>query len=176
MMEVWEYVMKKTEKGDLMALDFLDYSAGFDSMVHLYIIRKMEIHFGMSSESVEWLKSYLEGWIQYTVVEALNSTPRRMKNGVPQGGDLSPISNDLPEAGLRKQNIRRQEREQNAGEVQPGRNLPLDIRTRGGGGSEEEGEEVIATVNVLNQKVDSTPEDKLTTEERLEKDLRRNGK
>mgnify|MGYP002628791536 FL=1 len=102
MMEVWEYVMKKTEKGDLVALDFLDCSAGFDSMVHLYIIRKMEIHFGMSSESVEWLESYLEGWIQYTVVEALNSTPRRMKNGVPQGGGLFPIlwrsaTNDLPE-------------------------------------------------------------------------------
>ena len=75
----------------------------------------------MSSASVEWLESYLEGWIQYTVVEASNSTPRRMKNGVPQGGGLSPIlwrsaTNDLPEAGLQKLRRRGLEREQEAGE------------------------------------------------------------
>ena len=38
MMEVWVYVLQKTEKGDLVALDFLDCSAGFDSMVYLYIL------------------------------------------------------------------------------------------------------------------------------------------
>ena len=49
MMEVWEYVMQKTKKGELVALNFLDCSAGFDSMVHLYILRKMEVQFGMSN-------------------------------------------------------------------------------------------------------------------------------
>ena len=43
MLEVWENVLKKTEKGDLVALDFLDISAGFDTLVHLYILRKMEV-------------------------------------------------------------------------------------------------------------------------------------
>ena len=40
MLEVWEYVLRKTEKGELVALDFLDVSAGFDTLVHLYILRK----------------------------------------------------------------------------------------------------------------------------------------
>ena len=182
MMEVWEYVIQKTEKGDLVALDFLDCSAGFDSMVHLYILRKMEIQFGMSRESVEWLQSYLEGWIQYTVVEASNSTPRRMKNGVPQGGGLSPViwrssTNDLPEAGLRKVYVRRQEIEQVAGEVEPGRNLPVEVQEQQQEPKlEERGHREIATGSVISKIVDSIPVDKLTSEERLDKELRQNGK
>ena len=110
-----------------MALDFLDCSAGFDSMVHLYILRKMEVQFGMSNKAVEWLDSYLEGWLQYTVVEAANSTPRKLKNGVPQGGGLYPIlwrsaTNDLPEAGLRRHIRRRLDINQELGEAQLVRN------------------------------------------------------
>ena len=51
MLEVWEYVMARTEKGDLVALDFLDCSAAFDTMVHLYILRKMEVLYGMDQDS-----------------------------------------------------------------------------------------------------------------------------
>ena len=49
MLEVWEFVMRRTERGELVALDFLDMSAGFDTLVHLHILRKMEIQFGMQS-------------------------------------------------------------------------------------------------------------------------------
>jgi hypothetical protein len=119
----------------------------------------MEVQFGMSDDPLEWLQSYLEGWIQYTVVEASNSTPRRMKNGVPQGGGLSPIlwssTNDLPEAGLRNLNRRRQGNQETV-EVQPVR--------PGSNGS------------VISRKIDSIPEDKLTTEEHLDKLLRTNRK
>ena len=178
MMEVWEYVIQKTEKGDLVALDFLDCSAGFDSMVHLCILRKMEVQFGMSNDSLEWLESYLDGWLQYTVVEASNSTPRRMKNGVPQGGGLSPIlwrssTNDLPEAGLRKLNRRRQEREQEAGVGRNvvGRNGEVQVQEN----VEELGEEDITLGSVITRKVDNIPDGRLTTEELLDKRLRREG-
>ena len=33
-LEVWEYVLRKTEKGELVALDVLDVSAGFDTLVY----------------------------------------------------------------------------------------------------------------------------------------------
>ena len=82
MIEVWEYVMRKTEKWELVALDLLDCSAVFDSIIHIYILREMEVY-------MEYTKSYLNGLIQYTVVEAANSTPKKMKNGVPQGRGLS---------------------------------------------------------------------------------------
>ena len=91
----------------MVALDFLDVSAGFDTMVHLYLLRKLEVQFGVAEKSLAWLASYLKGWLQYTVVEASNSAPREMSKGAPQGGGLSPIlwrsdTNDIPEAGLRR--------------------------------------------------------------------------
>ena len=52
-MEVWEFVMRRTKKGEIVALDFLDVSAGFDTLVHLHILRKMEIHYGMHEDSLE---------------------------------------------------------------------------------------------------------------------------
>ena len=189
MMEVWEYVIEKTEKGDLVALDFLDCSAGFDSMVHLYILRKMEVQFGMSTESVEWLDSYLEGWIQYTVVEAANSTPRRLRNGVPQGGGLSPIlwrsaTNDLPESGLRKHNRRRLDANLELDEAQ------LDRNNHDGVNTQRERRETAHPLNgiergrvveeisdsVISQRIDNTPVEKLTSEENLDKEMRKNGR
>ena len=59
-----------------MALDFLDMSAGFDTMVHLYLLRKMEVEVGMGEESLEWLSSYLNSWLQYVVVGASSSSTR----------------------------------------------------------------------------------------------------
>ena len=53
MLEVWEFVLRRTELGELVALDFLDCSAGFDTIVHLYILRKMETQFGMDQGSLE---------------------------------------------------------------------------------------------------------------------------
>ena len=53
MLETWEYVLAKTEKGELVALDFLDMSAGFYTMVHPYLLRKMEVEVGMREESLK---------------------------------------------------------------------------------------------------------------------------
>ena len=64
--------------GELVALDFLDVSAGFNTLVHLCILRKMETQFGMNQDSLEWLSSYLEGWTQYVVVEASRSRNRKL--------------------------------------------------------------------------------------------------
>ena len=50
MLETWEYVLDKTERGELVVLDFLDASAGFDTMVHLYLLRKVEVEVGMGEK------------------------------------------------------------------------------------------------------------------------------
>ena len=68
--------MQKTKKGELVALDLLDTSAAFDTMVHSYLLRKMEVETGVGKESLEWLASYLEGWLQYGVVGASSSSVR----------------------------------------------------------------------------------------------------
>ena len=88
MLEVWEFVLRRTEMGELVALGFLDVSAGFDTLplVHLCILRKMETQFGMDQPSLQWLSSYLKGWTQYVVVEASRSRNMMMTQGAPLGG------------------------------------------------------------------------------------------
>ena len=107
MLETWEYVLAKTEKGELVAIDLLDTSAAFDTLVHLYLQRKMEVEVGMTEASLEWLASYLKEWLQYVVVGAKSSTVRQTTRGAPQGGGFSPnlfrgYTNVIPEAGLMK--------------------------------------------------------------------------
>ena len=86
MLEVWEYVIRRTERGEMVALDFLDVSDGFGSLVHNNILRKMEVQYGMDQASLQWLASYLEDWQQYVVVEAAKSRTRKTTRGAPQGG------------------------------------------------------------------------------------------
>ena len=105
MLETWEYTLEKTEKGNLVAIDLLDTSAAFDTLIHHYLLRKMEVDVGMSQESLEWLGSYLEDWLEYVVVGASSSQARQKTKGAPQGGGVSPnlfrgYLNTIPEAGL----------------------------------------------------------------------------
>ena len=72
-------------------MEVLDVSDGFGSLVHINILRKMEVQFGMDQNSLEWLASYIGDWKQYIVVEAASSRTRKTTRGAPQGGGLSPI-------------------------------------------------------------------------------------
>ena len=150
MLETWEFVLSKTEKGELVTLDFLDISAGFNKMVHLYLLRKMEVEIGMGEESLEWLSSYLDSWLQYVVVGASSSTTRKMTKGAPQGGGMSPTlwrsyTNVIPEAGLN------QVLEENKGnQDEPGR--PIKTRSDHGVVSKQiDAKIVLSTVEALDQ-------------------------
>ena len=88
-----------------MAINLLDTSAAFDTLVHLYLLRKMEVEVGMGEDSLEWVASYLANWLQYVVVGARSSSVRKTTRGAPQGGGFSPnlirgYTNVIPEAGL----------------------------------------------------------------------------
>ena len=161
MLEVWEFVLRRTEMGEMVALDFLDVSDGFGSLVHCNILRKMEVQFGMGQASLEWLSSYLENWEQYVVVEAARSRSRKITRGAPQGGGLSPIlwrgtTNEIPEAGL-VQTISQEDQPPAPGE--------MILQDQAG--------PIIK--DVISKKIDQKKEEDLTTEEKLDKKLRSNG-
>ena len=123
MLETWEYVLHKTEQGNLVAIDLLDTSAAFDTLIHHYLMRKMEVEVGMSEESLEWLASYLKDWLEYVVVGASSSSTRLKTKGAPQGGGLSPnlfrgYLNTIPEAGLLRDDDEDQQ-EDHTGAVRP---------------------------------------------------------
>ena len=91
----------------------MDTSAAFDTLVHLYLLRKMEVEVGMAEESLEWLESYLKEWLQYVVVGAKSSSVRKTTRGAPPGGGFSPnlfrgYTNVIQEAGLLTSNIENQ--------------------------------------------------------------------
>ena len=135
-----------------MAIDLLDTSAAFDTLVHLYLLRKMEVEVGMGEDSLEWLESYLKDWLQYVVVGVKPSTVRKTTRGAPQGGGFSPnlfrsYTNTVPEAGLLMND------NDNVREM-PGRPLSQDK-------------------GFLSKLVD-TKED-LGTEDRLDQELRKEG-
>jgi hypothetical protein len=59
LVEVWEFVLGEVEKGNIVALCLLDVSAGFDSVPHINLLRKLEMY-GYSDKALKWLASYLD--------------------------------------------------------------------------------------------------------------------
>ena len=99
--EVWEYVLGEVEKGKIVVLCLLDVSAGFDSVPHINLLRKLEMY-GYGDRTLRWLASYLDNRTQYVVVEDTDSRIYSLDRGIPQGGPLCPdlwreYVNDLPE-------------------------------------------------------------------------------
>ena len=121
----------------------------------------------MDQASLDWLSSYLEDWAQYVVVEASRSRKRKMTKGAPQGGGLSPIlwrstTNDIPEAGLVDLGLGQQ------------RPVPAGGGRQAIGGLE--GQVAEAFQDLISKKIDMKKSDELTTEEKLDKKMRREGK
>ena len=103
MLKLWEEVLKDGGTGKkVVALAFLDVSAGFDSVPHTQLMRKLEA-VGYDKGALKWLSDYLTGRWQYVVIEATDGRKYEMPVGTPQGGALGPsmwreYTNDLPES------------------------------------------------------------------------------
>ena len=80
--EVWEYVLGEVEKGKIVTLCLLDVSAGFDSVPHINLLRKLEMY-GYGDRTLRWLASYVKDRKQFVGVEDKD-------RGIPQGGLSAP--------------------------------------------------------------------------------------
>ena len=77
------------EKGEIVALCLPDVSAGFDSVPHVNLLRKLEMY-GYGDRTLRWLASYLDRSKQYLVVEDADSRIYSLERGIPQGGPFCP--------------------------------------------------------------------------------------
>ena len=53
------------DRGDFAALVLLDLSAGFDTVDHDILLRRLQTSFGIHGVALDWFRSYLVGRTQY---------------------------------------------------------------------------------------------------------------
>ena len=69
---------------------FLDLTKAFDTTCHTILIDKME-HYGFRGLSNTWFSNYLKNRQQLVSINGIESDPREILMGVPQGSVLGPV-------------------------------------------------------------------------------------
>ena len=82
-------MLDEIERGRIVAMCLLDLSAGFDSVPHVNLMRKLECY-GYGDGALRRFSSYLKDRTQRVVVEASESKTYTLDRGIPQGGPLCP--------------------------------------------------------------------------------------
>ena len=69
---------------------FVDLCKAFDTVNHEILLNKLQ-HCGLHKNMISWLENYLSQRYQTCFANNVNSTPRLLKCGVPQGSILGPL-------------------------------------------------------------------------------------
>ena len=99
MTEQWR---KAVDKGNVVAVLFLDFKKAFDSISHEVLLKKLSAS-GISGDFHKFIASYLKDRNQFTVVNNKKSDTEHISYGVPQGSILGPNLfsinvNDMPDS------------------------------------------------------------------------------
>ena len=83
-------LLENTRKHQKTCAIFLDFAKAFDILNHGILLRKLE-HYGITGESLEWFKSYLENRKQCVNINGNASKCSDITCGVQQGSVLGPL-------------------------------------------------------------------------------------
>jgi retron-type reverse transcriptase len=87
---VTDILLEAIDKKQLSIIIFLDLSKAFDSVQHDILLKKI-LDLGVTSEVLNWFKSYLSNRSQYVCIGTATSTCAALEHGIPQGSVLSPF-------------------------------------------------------------------------------------
>ena len=93
-------ITKSLDNGEKVIGIYLDFSKAFDTVNHDILLQKL-YQYGIRGTAYEWFKGYLTDRVQYVTYNGIQSSPKQIKCGVPQGSILGPLLffiyvNDLP--------------------------------------------------------------------------------
>ena len=96
--ETWRTAL---DSGIAVAVAFIDFKKAIDSVSHDILETKLNRDFGITGTLLDWLKSYLHGRQQFTVLNGVKSERSQVSFGIPQSSVLGPtlftlFTNDLP--------------------------------------------------------------------------------
>ena len=88
---VLDDILRGIDDRRLAILLLLDMSAGFDTVDHSILIKRLELAIGLRGNVLKWFKSYLSDRSQTVTINGTSSTSSALMYGVPQGSVLGPI-------------------------------------------------------------------------------------
>ena len=79
------------DKGEVIALTLLDWSAAFDTIAHATLTDRRSYWYGISGQAQIWFSFYLHNKHQFTKIRDTLSDKVTFSYGVPQGSVLGPM-------------------------------------------------------------------------------------
>ena len=82
MIELVDRLLMNMDNGLLTGLSLIDFRKAFYLVDHEVLLRKLVVY-QLSGESIQWLKSYLEGRLQKVSINGVMSSSLPITSGVP---------------------------------------------------------------------------------------------
>lgn len=61
------------DSGNVVAVAFVDFRKAFESVSHEILLKKLKYNFGITGVLLDWIRAYLRGRMQYTVINGVKS-------------------------------------------------------------------------------------------------------
>ena len=91
MVKIVDDIQQSLSEKKMVMLVLLDMSSAFDTVDQDILLYKLEHHFGISANVLQWLRSYLKGRTFSVRIQNVNGKAYLLIYGVPQGTILGPL-------------------------------------------------------------------------------------